>query len=103
MAKINSNASDKENNSAIEKTTSIMSSISITTDPIVITAVQRKANIGNFETIDIYMAVAIPQPNLDISDPEALSEALSKAAETGFTIASRETSQRYKLIKESTR
>jgi hypothetical protein len=103
MAKINSNASDKENNSALEKTSAVLGSLSLTTDPVVITAVQRKANIGNFETIDIYMAVAIPQPGLDVTDAEALSEALAKAAETGFTIASRETSQRYKLIKESTR
>lgn len=103
MAKVNSNASDKENNSAIEKTSNLLGSLSLTTDPVIITAVQRKANIGNFETIDIYMAVAIPQPGLDVSDTEALSEALSKAAEVGFTITSKETSQRYRMIKESTR
>ena len=40
----------------------------MTTNPVVITAVQRKANIGNYETIDIYCAVSLPLVGADIYD-----------------------------------
>lgn len=99
MPKINSSASDKEQNTP--DTTVNTTNVTMSTDPVVITAVQRKANIGNYETIDIYMSVAIPQPGLDVTDKEALREALEQAADFGFGVVSRETGVRYKAVKEA--
>jgi hypothetical protein len=100
MAKVNSTASDKQTD-ALTTTTNMLPSVTITTSPVVITAVQRKANIGNFETIDIYMAVAMPAPDLDLTDKDELERALTTAAEYGFSMAARETAQRYHLVKDS--
>lgn len=100
MARLATTASDKEK-SALETTAEVIQNIVITTSPVVITAVQRKANIGNFETIDIYMAIAIPQNDLDITDKETLEQALSAAAEQGFALVAKETASRYHLVKDS--
>lgn len=100
MARPTLTASDKEK-SALQTTAEMMQNIVITTHPVVITAVQRKANIGNFETVDIYAAVAIPCPDLDVSDPTTLEAALSAVIERGFHIASGETAARYRLVKAS--
>ena len=102
MAKINSNASDKQND-AMTTTSNLLDSITVTTNPVVITAVQRKANLGNFETLDIYMAVAIPQSDLANMDEATLRESLEKAADFGFSVVGKETGDRYRSIKEQSR
>jgi len=100
MPKINSNASDKQQD-AMTTTTNLMQNISISSDPVVITAVQRKANIGNYETVDIYMAVAIPQKDLNLLDKEMLKEQLAEAADYGFSVVAKTTGEKYLAIKES--
>jgi hypothetical protein len=100
MARLANTASDKQT-SALEKTSDLMQNITITTNPVVITAVQRKANIGNFETIDIYMGVAMPQSLLDVTDAASMEKALTEAAEFGFSVAAKETGKRYHVIKDS--
>lgn len=96
MARLNANADDK-NNGALEKTSQVIEGLIVTTNPVVITAVQRKVNIGNYETVDVYMGVAIPISSE--VDEEKLHESISKAAEKGFKIVSYETGIRYKSIK----
>lgn len=101
MTKLNSNASDKvltNPGAAIEQ---LLPNLAITTKPVVITAVQRKVNIGNFETIDVYVGVALPVDIDSMLDQEALETALSATATIGIGIASKETADRYKVIKES--
>jgi hypothetical protein len=98
MAKINSPAIDKQKD-ALEITAELMQNVSITTDPVVITAVQRKANIGNFETIDVYAAVAMPLRGA--LDGAEINAALAQAFEDGFSLVARETAERYHKIKES--
>lgn len=100
MPKLNSNASDKQID-PMTTTGNVMANVTMTTDPVVITAVQRKANIGNYETIDIYMAVAIPQSQLDLSNKEMLTEALTAAADYGFGLTAKATGDRYVAVKES--
>jgi hypothetical protein len=75
--------------------------VTISTNPVFICGVNRKINIGNFENIDVYAGVTIPLVNIDPSDKEALSEAIKEAAADGFALVSRETGERYTLIKES--
>ena len=74
--------------------------ISISTNPVFICGVNRKVNIGNFENIDIYAGITIPLSNIDPSDKEALSQAVADAAAYGFSLVSKETGERYMLIKD---
>lgn len=103
MAKINTGASDKTNDDLGQKLTPMMSNLTITTNPVVICGVQRKANIGDFETIDAYCAVALPLGEVSLVDQDALGEAIKEAAAYGFHVTSSETLDRYKIIKESLR
>jgi hypothetical protein len=67
------------------------------------TVVARKANIGNFENIDVGVAADIPVEFSGQFTPEQfeeLKEACAQAAEIGFAIASEETFSRYMQIKE---
>lgn len=68
--------------------------------PVVFCGVNRKVNIGNFENLDVYSAIAVPVLEFPHDDPEAFKEAVEKANEIGFSIVSRETGQRYNHIKE---
>jgi len=101
MPKITSTASDKQVDAMTTTTNMIPSIASSHQAPFIITAVQRKANTGNFETIDIYCAIGLPvTQELDFSDQEALDHALVAAVDFGMEIASRETGARYKVIKD---
>lgn len=75
--------------------------ITVSTKPTVICGVQRKVNIGNYETIDIYCAVSIPQEAVDPKDHAALEEMVKNAAEIGFHLTSSEVMNRVKYIKEN--
>ena len=69
------------------------------TKPTIITGVQRKVNIGNFETVDVYCALALP---VDVQMPlgsEELREVLSEVVAEGFRTASIETGSRYTEVK----
>ena len=98
MAKIAVSASDREK-SAMETTSPLLQNIVISTNPVVITAVQRKAFIGNFETIDIYVAVALPTESIEGEDNDVIKQILTEAIDKGFAITSSETAVRYHKIK----
>jgi hypothetical protein len=100
MTRLSDGAADKRNDAA-DTTAKVMSNVTITSEPVVITAVQRKANIGNYENIDIYVGLAIPQTSLDLTNKEALQQGLMEAVEFGMSIAARETADRYHKIKDS--
>lgn len=102
MPKITKSAQEQSTDSPIEQVVNLMAQeISISTNPVFICGVNRKINIGNFENIDVYAGVTIPLAGIDPSDREALSEAVKAAAMDGFSMVSRETGERYTLIKES--
>lgn len=100
MARISEGMSDKVNDAA-DTTTKVMQEVVMSTQPVVITAVQRKANIGNYENIDIYVAIAVPQKDLDVTDKEHLQQSLMEAVDFGMSIAAKETGDRYRKIKDS--
>lgn len=75
--------------------------VALTSSPIVICGVNRKINIGNFENIDVYAGVTIPLHGVSFVDKEALTAAVEEAVAYGFSLASKETGERYMLIKES--
>ena len=96
------NAKDIEDSSALARAVEeALATVSVTTTPVVIVGVNRRANIGNYEHIDIYGGVALPMIGSSLEDPEALSRAVQDAAEIGFREASRETFNRYSLIKDA--
>lgn len=102
MPKISKNALEQSIDSPIEQVVNLMAQeISISTNPVFICGVNRKINIGNFENIDVYAGITIPLADVDPSDRQALSEAIQAAAADGFAMVSRETGERYTLIKES--
>lgn len=96
------NAKDQEDSSAIEKAVKEnLQQLSVTTTPVMIVGVNRRASLGNYEHIDIYSGIALPMVGASLDDPEALSRAIKDAAETGFKETSRETFDRYAVIKDA--
>jgi hypothetical protein len=102
MPKISKTAQEQSTDSPIEQVVNLMAQeISISTNPVFICGVNRKINIGNFENIDVYAGVTIPLGDVNPSDREALAEAVKQAAMDGFSMVSRETGERYTIIKDS--
>lgn len=67
--------------------------------PVLITAVGRKVNTGNYENVDVLVGVSVPMAAIP-EDSEAFYAAVTKAAEVGFKAASKETGERYQLLKD---
>jgi hypothetical protein len=102
MPKLSKNAFEQSIDSPIDQVVNLMTQeITVSTNPVFICGVNRKINIGNFENIDVYAGITIPLTNVDASDKEALAEAVKVAAAEGFALVSKETGERYTLIKES--
>lgn len=102
MPKINKSAQEQSTDSPLDQVVStIGADIAITTSPVLICGVNRKINIGNFENIDVYAGIALPMPNQSLDNMEELSNAVQEAAAYGFSLVSKETGERYLLIKES--
>ena len=68
--------------------------------PVMICGVSRKANIGGFENIDAFNAISLPILSLPQVDMDKFLEDAKEIAALGFQIASRETGDRYHVIKE---
>ena len=67
--------------------------------PRVHCGVQRKINIGNFESIDVYCAASIPVEIEDLSNMEEVHAKLTAAMEEMIAVTSKETADKYNLIK----
>jgi len=102
MPKITKNAHEESSGSPIDQVvSSLAGEISLSSDPIFICGVNRKINIGNFENVDVYAGITIPLNNINPQDKEVFAEAVREAAAYGFSLVSKETGERYTLIKES--
>lgn len=102
MPKIVPNAMEQSENSFTEKVVNALSDqVSISTNPVFICGVNRKINIGNFENIDVYAGITLPLSGVSLEDKESLQSAIEEAAAYGFSLVSKETGERYLLIKES--
>lgn len=102
MPKIVPSAQEQSDSLSIQKVVETLSeNISISTNPVFICGVNRKINIGNFENIDVYAGITLPLDNVSMDDKAKLKEAIEEAAAYGFSLVSKETGERYLLIKES--
>jgi len=99
MPKIVPSAMEQSIGSPIEQAVNALSENS--QSPVFICGVNRKVNIGNFENIDIYAGLTLPIPNVSLEDKESLQQAIEEAAAYAFSLVSKETGERYLLIKET--
>lgn len=103
MPKITKTAHEQSaTDSPIDQVVNLMAQeISISTNPVFICGVNRKINIGNFENIDVYAGITLPLSDVSLENKEELRKAIEDAAAYGFSLVSKETGDRYLLIKES--
>ena len=89
MPKINRSAQEESLGSPIEQAVNLVSGeISVSSTPVLICGANRKVNIGNFENIDIYAGITVPLSGVDVTDKEAMAEAVKEAAAYGFALVS---------------
>lgn len=69
--------------------------------PQVVCGVGRRITTVQYEHIDVFFGVTLPVINADLGDVEKLKEQLNEVATEGFMIASKETGERYLLIKDA--
>jgi hypothetical protein len=101
MPKINESPAEQSFNPIMDSAVATHQKVTVTTDPVLTVAVGRKVNIGNFENIDIFACLTVPLSGVGASDIDALSEAVKKSAAEAFSLVSRETGERYSLIKDT--
>lgn len=101
MPKVSQNAFEQSTGSPISEAVSSNPSMAISSTPVLVCGVNRKVNIGNFENIDIYAGISLPLNNVSMEDKEALAKAIEEAAAYGFSLVSKETGDRYSLIKDA--
>lgn len=102
MPKINRTAQEQSSELNIEQVVNTLSNdLAVSSSPIFICGVNRKINIGNFENIDVYAGVTLPLQGVSLEDKDALAKAIEDAAAYGFSLVSKETGERYQLIKQS--
>jgi hypothetical protein len=101
MPKINESIDEQSVNPVMDAVISTHQRVVVTTEPVLTVAVGRKVNIGNFENVDIMACLTVPMNGVDPSNGEDFSNAIKEAAAEAFSLVSRETGERYQLIKES--
>jgi len=101
MPKINESIVEQSMNPVMDSVISTHQRVVVTTEPVLTVAVGRKVNIGNFENVDIMACLTVPMNGVDPSNGEEFSNAIKEAAAEAFSLVSRETGERYQLIKES--
>ncbi|MEY4334248.1 MAG: hypothetical protein RLZZ196_2991 [Bacteroidota bacterium] len=101
MPKITESIAEQSINPTLDSVMATHQKVVVTTDPVLTVAVGRKVNIGNFENVDIMACLTVPMNGVDPSNSEDFSNAIKEAAAEAFSHVSRETGERYQLIKDS--
>lgn len=107
MPKINQSAQEKADDTAAHTALegeAIPEATKHTSFPTLVASVNRKVNVGNYESIDVHCSLTMPVDGL----PQELGldefkRMVADAAELGFNVCSHETGQRYTLIKDGQR
>lgn len=101
MPKITESAVEQSVSSAIESAIATHQKLTIKTEPVLTVAVGRKINTGNFENIDVMVCLTMGLEGADPKSTETFSQVIKEAAAQAFSLASRETADRYNAIKEA--
>ena len=101
MPKITESAVEQSVSPAMDAIVSSHQRLTVKTEPVMTVAVGRKINTGNFENVDVLVCLTIGLDGANPKDSEAFSEIVKEAAAQTFALASRETAERYNLIKEA--
>jgi len=101
MPKITESASEQSVSPIMDSVVSTHQRLTVKTEPVMTVAVGRKINTGNFENVDVLVCLTIGLEGADPKNIESFSEAVKEAAAQTFALASRETAERYNLIKEA--
>ena len=67
--------------------------------PVFICGVNRRVNTGNYEHIDIYAGLTVPIIGVLPQELDVFRQAVQDSAELGFALTSKETLERYELIR----
>ena len=99
MPRTSKTAADESNDSHLPTAVeNAAGTIILSPNPVLIVGVNRRASLGGYEHLDIYAGITLPI-NASPEDIEGFSEAAKEAANQGFAIVSKETFERYNLIK----
>lgn len=101
MPKITESITEQSINPVMDEVVATHQRVVVTTDPVLTVAVGRKVNIGNFENVDIMACLTVPMAGVNPANSEDFSNAIKEAAAEAFSHVSRETGERYQLIKDS--
>jgi len=101
MPKITESATEQSVSPAMDAVVSTHQKLTVKTEPVLTVAVGRKINTGNFENVDVLVCLTVGMEGADPKNVEAFSEAVKEAAAQTFALASRETAERYNIIKEA--
>lgn len=101
MPKITESAVEQSVSPTMDAVVSTHQKLTVKTEPVLTVAVGRKINTGNFENVDVLVCLTVGMEGVDPKNVEAFSEAVKEAAAQTFALASRETAERYNLIKEA--
>lgn len=101
MPKITESITEQSIDPVMDAIISNHQKVVVTTEPVLTVAVGRKVNIGNFENVDIMACLTVPMSGVDPSNREEFSNAIKEAAAEAFSLVSKETGERYQLIKDS--
>jgi hypothetical protein len=101
MPKITESASEQSVSPIMDAVVSTHQKLTVKTEPVLTVAVGRKINTGNFENVDVLVCLTVGMEGADPKNVEAFSEAVREAAAQTFSLASRETAERYNIIKDA--
>jgi len=101
MPKITESAVEQSVSNVMDSVVATHQRLTVRTEPVLTVAVGRKINTGNFENVDVMVCLTVGMEGADPSNLDAFSQAVKDAAAQAFSLASRETAERYNAIKEA--
>lgn len=101
MPKITESAVEQSVSNVMDSVVATHQKLTVRTEPVLTVAVGRKINTGNFENVDVMVCLTVGIEGADPSNVDAFSQAVKDAASQAFSLASKETADRYNAIKEA--
>jgi hypothetical protein len=101
MPKVTESIMEQSISPVMDAVVSTHQKLTVRTEPVLTVAVGRKINTGNFENVDVMVCLTVGMGEIDPKNTEAFSQAVKDTAAQVFSLASRETADRYNAVKEA--